>query len=539
MKKFSPKTVLVCLLCCASSVCSAYNFKIGDLFYSFNDNTMTAKVAPPNIDDTPLDKYLSGVVEVPSSVIFGGETYSVTGIDDKALASCTRVTSFVLPSTLTYIGSKAFMGCSSLTTVDIPASVTYLGDGVFMNCTSLPGLTWPPKSIKIPDSAFEGCINLSGFTIPSTVRSIGSYAFKGCKALTEIVIPTSIRDYGDAILYDSGVTHPVYNKTAFFYCPPSMEGTYTVPEGIISLTPQSFLNCTRLKKIVLPESTTMSFGPVFTGCTGLEYPVLNSTTFFFMPPHLGVRTYTVPDGIIRIVESAFDGCTSLEEVTLPGSLTLIDDEGFKGCSRLKGIRIPAAVTELGNHCFSGCTAMQSAQLPDNLEDLGTYCFEGCSSLKEIVVPDKVKELSFDTFSGCSSLEKATIGEGVTEVGADCFKGCKALKEIVALPFYPAKCQSSAFYEGTPFSDVDTKTCILRVKPESLDYYKEAPVWKLFYHIEALDSSVESISADGASSPSRKGCYDLRGVRVCESSDTEVLEALPSGIYIIDGRKVLK
>ncbi len=88
--------------------------------------------------------------------------YIVVGI-----GTCTDL-DIVIPSTheglpVKEIGGSAFSGCSRLTSVVIPDSVTSIGTSAFRDCTSL-------TSIKIPDS----------------VTSIGGYEFYGCKSLTSV-----------------------------------------------------------------------------------------------------------------------------------------------------------------------------------------------------------------------------------------------------------------------------------------------------------------------------------------------------------------
>ena len=42
-------------------------------------------------------------------------------------------TSFVIPSTVTYIDDSAFAGCTSLKSIEIPDNVVTVGDGAFFN----------------------------------------------------------------------------------------------------------------------------------------------------------------------------------------------------------------------------------------------------------------------------------------------------------------------------------------------------------------------------------------------------------------------
>ncbi|MCQ2129649.1 MAG: leucine-rich repeat domain-containing protein, partial [Bacteroidaceae bacterium] len=62
---------------------------------------------------------------------------SVTTIGDFAFASCGSLTSITIPNSVTTIGDYAFYGCGSLTSITIPNSVTTIGNHAFYACESL------------------------------------------------------------------------------------------------------------------------------------------------------------------------------------------------------------------------------------------------------------------------------------------------------------------------------------------------------------------------------------------------------------------
>ena len=60
----------------------------------------------------------AGDIVVPETVTFEGVTYTVTAIADSVFRGCTRVSSVVIPSSVTYAGNKLFKGCTELGWVD-------------------------------------------------------------------------------------------------------------------------------------------------------------------------------------------------------------------------------------------------------------------------------------------------------------------------------------------------------------------------------------------------------------------------------------
>jgi hypothetical protein len=94
------------------------------------------------------------------------------------------------------ISSYMFYHCTKLTSVILPNSVTSMRDAIFYLCLHLTSITIPNGVTSIGDEAFRGCTSLTSITIPNSVTSIGRYAFYGCSLLAAIhsrmVTPPSI-----------------------------------------------------------------------------------------------------------------------------------------------------------------------------------------------------------------------------------------------------------------------------------------------------------------------------------------------------------
>jgi len=105
---------------------------VGVLEYTFDSTTSTATVTgyAPSIDWTTF-------TSIPNTVIYGGTTYTVTGIGTEAFKNCTNLALTSLPSGLTSIEQSAFQGCTNLALTELPAGVTNIGSSAFFGCTDL------------------------------------------------------------------------------------------------------------------------------------------------------------------------------------------------------------------------------------------------------------------------------------------------------------------------------------------------------------------------------------------------------------------
>jgi hypothetical protein len=100
-------------------------------------------------------------------------------------------------------------------------------------------------------------------------------------------------------------------------------------------------------------------------------------------------TVEILSGTKVIQKAAFEGCSSLKEVTLPEGLELIESSAFEDCVSLKTITLPKGLTTIYYCAFRDCTSLESVEIPDGVTFIGWQAFGGCTSLKSITVPDSV------------------------------------------------------------------------------------------------------------------------------------------------------
>ena len=145
MKKLLSRTIpLILILLAIPLSASAYDFKVGGIYYIILEDGKSVAVTDKSLDDNSY----SGSVEIPSKVTYSGTTYSVTLID-----------------------AYAFSECTDLTSVTIPNSVTKIGYGAFQNCTGLTSVTIPNGVRRIDGYAFNSCMGLTSVTIPNSIIS--------------------------------------------------------------------------------------------------------------------------------------------------------------------------------------------------------------------------------------------------------------------------------------------------------------------------------------------------------------------------------
>ena len=110
-------------------------------------------------------------------------------------------------------------------------------------------------------------------------------------------------------------------------------------------------------------------------------------------------------------------------ISLGNGVTRIGDNAFYGCSSLTSVTIPDSVTSIGVQAFRRCQVLPSMRIPDTITSIPERMFSQCFNLTNITIPDSVTSIGFRAFSDCYALANVTIGSGVTSIGVNVFYGC--------------------------------------------------------------------------------------------------------------------
>ena len=62
-------------------------------------------------------------------------------------------------------------------------------------------------------------------------------------------------------------------------------------------------------------------------------------------------------------------------VSLPESLKKLGESAFNGCTGLNEMRFPTGLTEIGEYCFSRCAGLKKLTFTGNAPSIGTGAFK--------------------------------------------------------------------------------------------------------------------------------------------------------------------
>jgi hypothetical protein len=371
----------------------------------------------------------------------------VTDIGPSAFAY-DEIDSITFPSSYKVIGAYSLYA-AIFDDLTIPSSIEELGDyalkGAFYNTLTLSeGLK------KIGNRVFNYDESI---TIPDSVEEIADYAFQDVENVfinwsgeypenqwyATYINPYTQGDFllgnvGSIILYkyngnDTSITIPNEVKIIQSYAFSSNKDikNVVIPSSVKTIRRGSFSGCTNIDNLtinsILEEIGTDAFDRVtnvvysgdlindnnkygayyLNGYAINKYVYTDNTLKEIMGYTGKYENVSIPNGVERIKEAAFDHnyridyYTFISSITLPESLKYIEKNAFSG-QELTNIVLPSGLLEIGESAFS-YNRITNVSIPSSVTTIGNYAFRASGSIKTVVnlpntLPTSISDRAF-------------------------------------------------------------------------------------------------------------------------------------------------
>ncbi len=331
----------------------------------------------------------------------------------------------VIPSGIETIGAQAFWGCSSLAKIIIPNSVRSIESLAFYGC--------PLKSVSLPDGC--KCENNSfprGCEVSKAVPTLSPAEAKRLREEEARKAAEAKRLEEERIKREAvdRVREAAENRRfAEAQKKAEAEAAERKRNAIQDLMKRAMEadrekkeeEACRLEEEKRKKEAAKKASPTSTPDLVISDGVLKK--------YNGVDyTVSIPDGIKKIGNNAFQNCKNLRSVTMPESVTEIGDLAFESCQGLKLIHLSKNIKAIGTAAFANCTSLTEFEIPKGLRSLSPHVFSGMS-IKSIMIPEHITEIGNNAFSNCKLLKSISLPRGLTKIAGSLFLGCNKLTEI--------------------------------------------------------------------------------------------------------------
>jgi len=213
--------------------------------------------------------------------------------------------------------------------------------------------------------------NLQILDISKTSMKTEKFSAWGCSSLISIVFPDSVIKFGHSAFYDC-----------------SRLTSINIPNSVEEIASNAFDGCTRLTSITVHPDN-----PFFSSKYGVLYNKNKTAIIKYPNGRKGTSgSFKIPNSVVKIERSAFEGCVGLTSIIIPDSVLKIERSAFEGCVGLTSIIIPDSVTYIVIDAFKGCKGLKHITIPDSVTEIGCFAFSGCSGLKSVIIPNSVVKI---------------------------------------------------------------------------------------------------------------------------------------------------
>ena len=500
---------------------------------------------------------------------------SVTSIGCDAFEGCCGLPSITIPNSVTSIGSDAFYGCSGLTSITIGNGIELIEYGAFAECPELTDVYCYAENVPTANGIFDGSyVEYATLHVPvgsvdaykatepwSNFKSIAKISSKVSLNKTETtlekgktvtlkatVTPTKLLDKSVtwkssntkiATVSSSGKVKGIKGGTATITCTSKVSGAkatckVTIVDGSVSLDKT---------KVTLEKGSTVTLKPtVLTTSEDKSVTWTTSSKSIATVSSKG-KVKGIKAGTATITcTSVATGLSATCKVTvINGTVTLNKTEAF---------------IEKGK-----TTTLKATLTPTTLEDMSVKWTSSDKTVATVSSSGKVKGVGYGTATitctsvatGVSATCQVTIGKVVINMSDFSLKKTRTVTLVATV--YPTTLTDKSVTWKSSDTKVATVSSSGKVKgvgagTATITCTSNATGLKGTCTVTVLAAS-ESRSIEGdddeatgidevnieSTEAQPYDVYDLSGRKVAHQVTT--LEGLPNGIYIVNGKKILK
>lgn len=312
----------------------------------------------------------------------------ITIIDEGAFAY-NSMEEITLPNSLKKINAGAFAYCNNLQRIVIPNNGTYIGEDAFRNCTSLKSVVFQGNALnEIGPRAFMGCSALGTdvqnltLVLPSSLRELGEQAFEGCGSLTKA---------------DLSNTKLTKLNTRTFYGLSSLN-EIILPTSLVEIDEEAFGNCITLGRIQLDLNSALTY---------IAEDALTDTLWYNRELLEDEDDIIIYLGNVLLKYRHKADSDFRPDVVIPLNIKYIAKQAFMG-SLIASVAFPSGLLTIGESAFEGCTFLNNVIIPDSVESIGTRAFRNCVALDNIELGRGLLRIEEKAFENSINLSKIIL-----------------------------------------------------------------------------------------------------------------------------------
>ena len=247
----------------------------------------------------------------------------------------------------------------------------------------------------------------------------------------------------------TGTMNDFSSNSAPWYSCRNLIKSVTTHTGVKSIGSNAFYDCPNLSSVTIGNSVTSIGDKAFYLCESLT-------------------SITIPDNVTSLGNGVFE-TSKLRTVTIGSGISVIPPFAFHNAGNLTSVSLPNTIIKIEESAFSACYSLEHIVLPNSLTSIGKGAFSQSFKLNSITIPNGVNKICEEAFAR-TGLAKVDIGTGILTMEVSAFYQCSSLADITVRATTPPVIHS------TTFLDINS-SYVIKVPCDNLSLYRSAPDWK--------------------------------------------------------------
>lgn len=316
------------------------------------------------------------------------------------------------------------------------------GFKLFLNNEEINQLVIPKDITMIQDNNFKGCSSIHSLQLTKNITTIEKDAFKNCTNLSTVTFAAaSCEDLENTIFDNNSIKNITFSENVkhipSHICNNQPIQSITIPSNVETIGANAFFGCSQISHIYWNAIN----------CSVIDNGVFNSsssniTSFIFgngveeIPHHIcynmnKLTSVTIPYGVIRINNNAFQWCSNLTAITIPNSVTTLGESAFYGCTAWRVV-FPNSLKYIGeNAIYNTFTYNSERSWTDNVLYVENYLIKckKTNNVSSYSIKEGTVVIADAAFTDITNLSSIYIPNTVTHIGARAFNNCKNISSI--------------------------------------------------------------------------------------------------------------
>lgn len=158
-----------------------------------------------------------------------------------------------------------------------------------------------------------------------------------------------------------------------------------------------------------------------------------------------LNNVTLPNTVKTVEDAAFRDCISMSQFTLSTGMTAISPQLCYNCDVLDNLTLPNGIVTIGREAFRHCPVLKNITYASNLSMIDEYAFANCNALSVVNLPSKVAAIQDYAYYDNPNLTSVSTPATLEGIGAFCFGMCQKLQTLTFRFTRPVTFGESAFY----------------------------------------------------------------------------------------------